>query len=257
MNTRTPLPDNLFTLYGRQPVLEALRDPTLDCFRLHLARSNKPCQMIDDMRALATDRQVDIALHDKLALSRISRNSRQDQGVALDIRLPGLGHIDALSALMATRPVSLLALDNITNPQNVGMIIRSACAGGLDGIIIPKHGCAKLDPLVIKASAGTFFRSQIYTCHQLAPTLQHLQQAGATLALMDARANRNVFQQPLSGSVIYVLGNEHEGVSADISRLPHSKVAIPMHNGVESLNVAMTATVIAFLAVSRKKQAPD
>lgn len=248
MNTRTHLPDNLFTLYGRQPVLEALRDPTLDCFRLHLAQSNRACGMLDEMRALAANRQIDIAMHDKLALSRISRNGRQDQGVALDIRLPGWNNINTLPARMARNTLSLLALDNITNPQNVGMIIRSACAGGLDGIIVPRQGCARLDPLVVKASAGTLFHSHIYTCDKLAPALHSLQQAGATLALMDAKANKNLLRDPLPGNVVYVLGNEHEGVSADIRKLPHQKLAIPLHNGVESLNVAMTATVIAFLS---------
>ena len=78
----------MITIYGRNPVLEALLDPSLSFFRLHLADSNKPADIIQQITHLAKERQVDIARHSKQALSRISKNGRQDQGVALDIITP-------------------------------------------------------------------------------------------------------------------------------------------------------------------------
>jgi 23S rRNA (guanosine2251-2'-O)-methyltransferase len=244
---RKSLPTDLFTLYGRQPVLEALRDPGLSCFRLHLARSNRVCDVMREMTSLAQEKGIEIVQHDRLALSRISRNGRQDQGVALDIRVPSLQHWQALLPdIQNGRKMRLLALDNVTNPQNVGMILRSACAGGMDGVIVPEKGCARLDPLVIKASAGTLFKTPLYRCDTLTPTLKSLQQAGAKLALMDARARQTLQAFKTTGTVIYVLGNEHDGVSTQVGNLPHTRLMVPMHNGVESLNVAMTATLIAF-----------
>lgn len=243
---RQPLPANLFTLYGRQPVLEALANPAILPFRLHVAESNREGGSLADILTLARERDVPVSTHTRLALSRISRNGKQDQGVALDIHVPTLQPASTLPDRLRRKHLTLLALDGITNPQNVGMILRSVAAGGLDGVIIPRRGCARLDSLVIKASAGTFFRTPIYPCEQLADTLHGLVTAGAELCLMAADARQSLFAWQPAGSAIYVLGNETEGVSKAIRALPHTTLAIPMANGVESLNVAMAATLVAY-----------
>ena len=147
-------PHGGITLYGRKPALEALRDPTLTIHCLHLATSNRPSGIISQLLEIASERQIEVRHHDRLALSRISKNSKQDQGVALDIRCESFLSVMDVSA-QAFRDARLLALDGITNPQNVGMIIRSAVAAGIDGLLYPAKGVAALGPLVIKASSGT------------------------------------------------------------------------------------------------------
>jgi 23S rRNA (guanosine2251-2'-O)-methyltransferase len=151
-----------------------------------------------------------------------------------------------LTALQGNATLRLLALDGITNPQNVGMILRSAAAGGLDGVIIPKRGCARLDSLVIKASAGVFFKTPIFVCENLAESLEKLLTADVEVCLMAADAQHTLFQYAPKKSAVYVLGNETEGVSQNTRKLPHTALSIPMANQVESLNVAMTATLIAY-----------
>ena len=143
----------LLTIYGRKPVLEALQDTSLELFRLHLAESNKTSDIIRDITRLAKSRNIDIQFHDKLALSRISKNSQQDQGVALDIHMPGFTSDINFLHNYSGKPFQLIAVDGVTNPQNLGMIIRSVCASPLTGLLLPNKGCAKLDALVIKASA--------------------------------------------------------------------------------------------------------
>ncbi len=199
-----------------------------------------------DILRLAQTREVPVARHSRLELSRISKNGKQDQGVALDILMPHIRDSQTLLEQMRQHPLRLIALDNITNPQNLGMILRSVCAGGMDGIIIPKKGCARLDALVIKASAGTFFRTPIYQCEKLSDALQQLQAADAHLYLMDANASTSLFKHQQTGTAVYVLGNETEGVSEKIKALPHQSLGVPMANNVESLNVAMAATLIAY-----------
>lgn len=243
---KTPLPHDIFTIYGRQAVLEALSDPQILPYKLHLAESNQIGGTMAGILELAESRNVPQVLHTRMALSRISRNGKQDQGVALDIRMPNLQKAEDISRLATAKPMRLLALDQITNPQNVGMILRSAAAGGLDGVIIPKRGCARLDSLVIKASAGTFFRTAIFVCEQLTPALERLSSEGIEICLMAANAKQTLFEHKARRSVIYVLGNETEGVSQEVRKLRHTPLAIPMANGIESLNVAMTATLIAY-----------
>lgn len=239
--------DNLLTVYGRKPVLEALQDPQLSIFRVHLAQSNKTGGIVNEIITLCERRDIDIAWHDRKALSRISRNSKQDQGVAADIKLAqhqSLQHF--LAQQTGQDKLRLLALDNITNPQNLGMIIRSACAGTIDGIIIPKKGCAALSPLVIKASVGTLFKATLLHCDDLAEGLKQLQQARYSICTLSSHAKQSLFDYQPEQSVVYVLGNETEGVSSAINQLADQTLAIAMNNGVESLNVAVTAALIAF-----------
>ena len=248
MSTNKPLlPHDIFTIYGRQAVLEALIDPQIQPYKLHLAESNQQGGTLAGILEIAESRNVPQVFHTRIALSRISRNGKQDQGVALDIRMPNLQKMDALIALAAKQSLRLLALDQITNPQNVGMILRSAVAGGMDGVIIPKRGCARLDSLVIKASAGTFFRTPIFICEQLPVALEKLSSdVGMEICLMAANAKQTLFTHKVRKSVVYVLGNETEGVSLELRKLRHTPLGIPMANGIESLNVAMTATLIAY-----------
>ena len=139
-----------------------------------------------------------------------------------------------------------MALDRITNPQNLGMLIRSASAGNIDGIIIPDQGCARLDALVIKASAGTLFRAPILRCEQLEKALEEVQQTKASIVGLNSHATQTLADFIEDEFTIYVLGNESEGLSETIANLCHQNLRIPMRNHVESLNVAVTASLLAF-----------
>ena len=237
--------DKLLTIYGRKPVLEALEDRNLNIYKLHLADSNKSGGIISEIINLAEQRNITIQWHDKKALSRISRNSKQDQGVAADIQLDKHQSVDEFLASTNNKPFKLIALDSITNPQNLGMIIRSVCAGYVDGLIIPRKGCAALSPLVIKASVGTLFKAHLLHCENLVEGLRALK-SQADICTLSSHAKQSLFDFQPESSVVYVLGNETEGVSEAVAKLSNQQLAIPMNNGVESLNVAITAALIAF-----------
>jgi len=113
--------DQLITVYGRKPVLEILDDKKLDIYRLHLADSNRGGGIIDQIKQLATQRNIEVLYHNRSQLARISRNSKQDQGVACDIHCPGYQPYEqAMSALTEGNPKVLIAIDGVTNPQNLG-----------------------------------------------------------------------------------------------------------------------------------------
>ena len=243
--------DKMLTIYGRKPVLEALQNNELNIHRLHLANSNKAGGIINELLHVAEQRGIEVCYHDKAALSRISRNAKQDQGVAADIHYDNYLSVTEFLERWAEKPSShlppkLLALCDIHNAQNLGMIIRSACAGNIDGILIPGKGCASISPLVIKASTGTLFKATIIWCETLRETLQKLKEAGFSLCALSSYATESLFEHSPEGPVVYILGNESEGVSTDIFKLANKKLMIPMRNDVESLNVAITAALIAF-----------
>jgi 23S rRNA (guanosine2251-2'-O)-methyltransferase len=239
--------DRVVTVYGRKSVQEVLQDPGLDCHALHLADSNIEKGIVAEIRALAESRNIPVNIHSRIALSRISKNGKQDQGVAADIICPAFNTLDDyLASLPQTANVRLLALDGISNPQNLGMILRSAAAGSIDGIIWSKRGNAALGPLVIKASAGTLYRAPLLLCQDLPQALAQCRDAKVTVCTLEANARTSLFEYRSNTSVVYVLGNETEGISEAVQKIADTALSIPMRNGVESLNVAVTASLIAF-----------
>lgn len=238
------------TIYGRKPVLEALNDPTLSPQRLHLADSNRDGGIVSQIETAAKRCDIPISYQDRLALSRISKNGKQDQGVALDLFCPNYNTLDGfLSQKPQGRNSGFkgLLLDGITNPQNVGMIIRSSCAAGIDAIFYPKKSVAALGPLVIKASVGTAFRAPIVLCEDALSCVRALKARGIQIAVMDSHAEKSLFDQSDHSDTVFVLGGETDGASDTIKNAANISLRIPMKNGVESLNVAVTAALIGFL----------
>ena len=237
---------SLITVYGRNVVLEMLQDRTIQIHKLHMAKSNKHEGVVNRILQLARERQIEIKEHTKEQLSRISRNAKQDQGVAADIIAPNYKNV---KTYLENLPNSfrLLALDGIQNPQNLGMIIRSAAAGNIDGIILPKKNSAKLSPLVIKASAGTLFKIDILYCDDLEEVLPGFLKEEATLYALSSHATQTLHDLTSPPRSVFILGNESEGVSESITKQCNDALSIPMNRGVESLNVAVTAALIAFM----------
>ncbi len=255
MTKDRPIPDRqerqrLMTVYGRKAVLEALEDRSLDIRCLHLASSNRSGDVLQSIERLAASRDVEARQHSREELARISRNGRQDQGVALDIRCPSMrsleAYLDELAHDPDPKPQRLLALDGVTNPQNMGMALRSATAAGITGILYADKGNPALGPLVIKASAGTVFRAPILRCPGLVKASRELLDAGFTIYRLDARARTSLWDADLQDRALFVLGGETDGVSAELRKLPGKDLSITMANGVESLNVAVTAALVAF-----------
>lgn len=233
--------DSVITLYGRNVVVEVLEDIDVEIHKLHMSDSNQVDGTIKKINALAKTRKIEVVMHDKKSLSRISKNSKQDQGVAIDVVAKTYKSADEIKDMNSYK---LLALDGIQNPQNLGMIIRSCAAGYIDGIILPKKSSAKISPLVMKASAGTLFKLPIFYCNSLEDIFSDLD---ADVYTLSSHADKSIYDVKLGKKSIFVLGNESEGVSKEVSKLCTSNISIPMQRGVESLNVAVTASLIAFM----------
>ncbi len=254
----------ILTVYGRKPVLELINDASITIHKVHFSDSNKPASILKEIEDKAQKRGLTCEYHSKQALSRISKNSKQDQGIAADIYLKGFIDLETFLETYGTKdnstngvsaeanntknttPFTLIALDNVTNPQNVGMIIRSVCASPATGLIIPEKGCAKLDALVIKASAGTLFKAPIIRTSSLNQCLKALKDVGADVIGLDVNGKHTLSSLNKHSHKVYVLGNETDGISQATQQACTKHVAIKMHNGVESLNVAVTASLIAF-----------
>jgi 23S rRNA (guanosine2251-2'-O)-methyltransferase len=244
---RAASPRDLFiTVYGRKPVLEVLLDPSLTVDKVIIAghaRGDTVTEILD----AAARRQVPVQRASAHRVKVLAGNGRHDQGVLADVVAPRMRSLDSGLETLGN-PAAVLVLDAITNPANVGMILRTATAAGFDGVVLPRRGVPAIDPLVIKASAGVAFRAPVLRTATAEQGCAALRAAGFAVLGLSASAPgaRSLFCDPPPPRVAYVLGNETIGVSAGVAAHLTGWVGIPMAGNVESLNVASTAAVVCF-----------
>ncbi|MEV7092175.1 RNA methyltransferase [Amycolatopsis sp. NPDC051045] len=243
--------DRFLTVYGRKPVLEALADDDLRVDKVILADTASGPGAAEIQRA-AKAAGVPVQRASAHRVKVLAGNGKQDQGVLADVVAP---RMRALSAALADRrpPSRVLLLDGITTPANVGMILRTATAAGLGGVIVPRRGVAALDPLVVKASAGVAFRAPVLRCGSARDAAEMLAEAGYGLYALGASAKATVFDVDLPQRAAFVLGGETAGVGPEVGELVTEWLSIPMPGDVESLNVSAAAAVLSFELVRRAR----
>jgi 23S rRNA (guanosine2251-2'-O)-methyltransferase len=239
--------DQYITVYGRMPVLEALNDSSLDVAKLVLA-DNANGRSVDDILRAAERRRIPVERATPGRVKLLAGNGKHDQGIVADIKAPQMMPLHKFLAHRGTRPTLVFLLDGVTNPSNVGMIIRSATGAGLDGVILPRQRSPHVGPLVIKASAGVAFRAPIVNAVSTDQAVAALREAGYRVYGLSARSRSSLYQTDVARRSVFVLGGETSGISVatDVD------LSIPMHRGVESLNVAVAASVVAFEIANRR-----
>ncbi len=241
--------DRFLTVYGRKPVLEALADPTLDVDKVILADTVRGASAAEIQRA-ADASGVPVQRASAHRVKVLAGNGKQDQGVLADVVAPRMRPLS--TALSAGRPPTrVLVLDGITTPANVGMILRTATAAGVGGIVVPRRGVAALDPLVVKASAGVAFRAPVLRCGSAAEAVGMLADAGYGVYALGASTSGSLFDTDLPNRAAFVLGGETAGVSEEVRSQVTGWLSIPMPGEVESLNVSAAAAVLCFELVRR------
>ncbi|HWD04052.1 MAG TPA: RNA methyltransferase [Amycolatopsis sp.] len=241
--------DRFLTVYGRKPVLEALGDGGLRVDKVILADTARGPAAAEIQRA-AKAAGVPVQRASAHRVKVLAGNGKQDQGVLADVVAP---RMRPLAAALEDRrpPARVLLLDGITTPANVGMILRTATAAGLGGVIVPRRGVAALDPLVVKASAGVAFRAPVLRCGSAREAAEMLTEAGYGLYALSASGKSTVFDVSLPQRAAFVLGGETGGVGPQVAELVTDWLSIPMPGEVESLNVAAAAAVLSFELVRR------
>ncbi|WP_306591059.1 23S rRNA (guanosine(2251)-2'-O)-methyltransferase RlmB [Geothrix sp. 21YS21S-4] len=161
---------------------------------------------------------------------------------------------DLLPRLTAKGDASLvLALDGVTDPHNLGAILRSAAAAGVDGVVLPERRSAAVNETVIRASAGTAGRVPVCRVVNLGRALDGLKDAGAWIyGLAAGEGSRDYLAEPFDRATVLVMGAEGEGLHLKIRERCDGLLHIPMPGGVESLNVSAAAAVALFRVLARR-----
>jgi 23S rRNA (guanosine2251-2'-O)-methyltransferase len=249
--TRSPK-DTFITVYGRKPVLEALGDEALQVDKVVLADEARG-EPVRAIIAAARARGVPVQRASAHRVKVLSGNGKHDQGVLADVVAPGMAPVDEFVADLRNDPAAVLVLDGVTNPANVGMVLRSATAAGLDGVLLPRRGVPGIEPLVVKASAGVAFRAPVLRASTAQEGCSVLRGAGFGVFGLDA-GGASLLDADLPRRVALVLGNETDGLSAAVRAECDGMLAIPMQGGVESLNVASAGAVAAFELFRRRRR---
>ena len=153
-----------------------------------------------------------------------------------------------------TESLSLgLALETLQDPGNLGTVIRTAAAAGVDGLWLSPDSVDLDHPKVLRASAGQWFRLPMSVSPSLRSQVQQFQQQGVQVVATRLTATQTYWQVDLTRPTLILLGNEGAGLSAELAELADVEVKIPLASGVESLNVAIAAALILYEA-QRQRQ---
>lgn len=236
---------------GRNAVLEALRSGA-QLERVVFARGMKPNPALDEIRRLAASAGVEVEERPREALDRLSARGAH-QGVAAFARPFEYAQLPEVLAAAPGDHSLVVVLDHVTDPGNLGAIIRSVEVAGGDAVVIPRERAASIGPVAHKASAGATAHLPVVRVTNVVAALEELKAAGYWVAGADERGKESLWEAPLEGRIALVLGAEGSGLSRLTRERCDFLVSIPVAGAVSSLNVAQAASVLAFEWVRRAR----
>jgi len=234
---------------GRNAVLEALR-ADVPSTELIVARSIDIDDRIEESLKLALKKSLPIREVHRADVEKISMNS---QGIALAIKPYQYSSLKEILQ-RATHPGLIVALDGVTDPRNLGAIIRSAAAFGVAGVIIPERRSAAMTAAAWKTSAGAAARMPVAQVTNLNRAIEEVQAQGYFVVGLDGEATELVSNMKVATEpIMIIVGSEGKGLSRLTSEKCDLIVKIPMRSTTESLN-ASVATSIALYAVDEARK---
>jgi 23S rRNA (guanosine2251-2'-O)-methyltransferase len=151
-------------------------------------------------------------------------------------------------ALAAGDMPLLVVLDSVTDPRNLGAVIRCADGAGADGVVLPSHNSARVTPTVVHASAGAAEHLPVAVVKNLSRYLGEIKSPRLWIWAAAGDAETSMWQADLSGGAVFVLGAEGKGLRPLVRRSCDDAVAIPLAGEVESLNVSVAAALLLYEA---------
>ncbi len=238
---------------GRNPVLEAL-EAQIPVKTAYVAEGAERDDRLRDILRLTAERSTPMLQVTRMELDRMTGGAIH-QGVALQLPEFTYAHPeDLLAAAVEAGPSALVvALDQVTDPRNLGAVVRSAAAFGATGILIPERRSAGMTAAAWKTSAGAAARLPIARATNLNRSLKAFSDAGFTLAGLAGEGDTDVAELPgASEPLVLVVGSEGDGLSRLVRQACDTLVRIPISGGVESLNAGVAAG-IALYEISRQR----
>lgn len=236
---------------GRNAVMEALRaGRTID--KIFIAKGDVD-KTLGHIASKARSAGIVVTEADRRKLDAMSQ-THAHQGVIALCAVKEYSTIEDMLVIAAERGEApfLVLCDEISDPHNLGAIIRTAECVGAHGVIIPKRRSVGLTAVVGKASAGALEYLPVARVSNLVSTIRDLQKAGVWVFGTAADGDTGLYTADLKGPAAIVIGNEGEGMSRLVSEACDFKVSIPMHGRISSLNASNAAAILLYEAVRQR-----
>lgn len=238
-------------IYGFNPVIEALESGSeIDKILLKDGIKHSKASKIT---ALAKEKKIPFQFVNQSKLDTLAEGGNH-QGVVAFSAVHRYYTVDEIleSAAEKNEPPFIVILDSVTDPHNLGSIIRTANAAGAHGVIIPKNRSAGLSSTVFKVSAGASEYTKVAKVTNLSRTVEDLKKKGVWVAGTALEAEGFHFDTDLKGPLAVIIGSEGEGMSRILREKCDFLVKIPMLGQIESLNASVAAGVLLYEAVRQR-----
>jgi 23S rRNA (guanosine2251-2'-O)-methyltransferase len=236
--------DDTEVVLGRNPVLECLR-AGVPATALYVALGADADERLTESVRIAADSGISILEVPRHDLDRIAANGLH-QGLALQVPPYAYAHPDDVlaEAKRDSTPALMVALDNISDPRNLGAIVRSVAAFGGHGVLIPQRRSASVTAVAWRTSAGAAARVPVARAPNLTRALKSWADAGLQIVGLDADGDTAIDELDGTGPVVVVVGSEGKGLSRLVRENCDAVVSIPMAGPTESLNASVAAGVV-------------
>ncbi|HEY8500332.1 MAG TPA: 23S rRNA (guanosine(2251)-2'-O)-methyltransferase RlmB [Clostridia bacterium] len=246
--------DETGRLEGKNAVIEALRAGH-PINKIYIEKNmNDP--ILKKIYANARENGIVVTFLDKDKLDGMSV-TRRHQGVIAEAAAVDYADVSDIikKAEMAGQPPLLLILDGITDPNNLGSIIRTAECAGVHGIVLPKRRSASLSPIVAKVAAGAAEHIPISKVTNLTMVINDLKKSGFWIVGADMQGETLYYEYDYIQPTAVVIGSEGSGISRLVRENCDTLVRIPLYGKINSLNAAVAAALIVFQAARKREEA--
>lgn len=238
---------------GRNPVVEALR-ARVPATALYVAERIESDDRVRESLKAASQAGIPLMEASRTELDRISGGVHH-QGLVLQVPQYEYAHPDDLvgRAEESGGPALLVALDGVTDPRNLGAVLRSAAAFGAHGVLVPARRAAGVTATAWKVSAGAAARVPVARATNLTRTLQSYRDAGMFVVGLDGESDTDLASVELTaGPVVLVVGSEGKGLSRLVRESCDVVASIPIRSAAESLNAGVAAGIALYVAQQRR-----
>ena len=238
-------------IYGRNPVKEAYRaGKTIE--KLYLPKG-APDPVLSPIYKMAKEKRTVISYVDKFTMDKLSEGGNH-QGVLAQITDFDYSSVEDILALAKERDEDLLIvlLDGITDPHNLGAIVRSAECFGAHGIVIPKHRSVGVNDTVVKVASGATEHMLIAKVTNINDTIRMLKEHNVWVYATDFDGKAPKLTN-LTGNAAIVIGSEGEGIHKLTKELCDDTLTIPEYGKINSLNASVATGIILYEAVRQRR----
>lgn len=241
-------------IYGVNPVLEALKSDGGGIKKIVVA-SGRSGENVREILKLAGQKGIDVEFEEREYLKRLT-GGKSHQGIVCLCKEYSYSGIDEIieNRCGSFKDSLILILDGITDPQNLGSLIRTAHCCGANGVIIPEDRAASVTPAVMKASAGAAQHIPIAKVVNISKTIDYLKEKGFWIygADADAGQGQDVYSFDYDGHIGLVMGSEGKGIRPLVRKKSDFFVSVPIMGKIDSLNVSVAAGVILYEMVRKR-----